>query len=100
MTGPMADSLVIHKIRDQHPHSGPMRIVERGFVCSGLGDQRSHETVDPNGASQSSRLGSPILTSSSLTQFLTRAMKRTRHTPWIKRAWDRFHYRMSRLWPT
>jgi mannosyltransferase OCH1-like enzyme len=100
MTGPIAYTHVIHRIRDLHPHSGPMSIAERGFVFSGFGDQHAHEAVNPEGASHYARLGSPLLQSSALTQFLTRAMNRTRHTPAIKRAWDRFHYRMSRLWPT
>ena len=100
MTGPVAYTHVIHRIRDQYPHSGPMSISERGFVFSGFGDQHSHQKINPEGAKHYSRLGLPLKTCSPLTHFLTRAMNRTRHTPAVKRAWDRFHYRMSLLWPT
>lgn len=100
LTGPVPYTHVIHRILDDHPHTRPMSSAERGFLFSGLGDQHSHEKFNPEGSRHYSRLGSPVLQSSSLTQFMTRAMNRTRHTPAVKRAWDRFHYRMSLRWPT
>lgn len=100
LAGPVPYTHVIHRILDQHPHTAPVSATERGFQFSGFGDQHSHEKFNPEGARHYSRLGSPVLQSSALVQFMTRAMNRTRHTPAIKRAWDRFHYRMSRLWPT
>jgi inositol phosphorylceramide mannosyltransferase catalytic subunit len=100
MTGPVAYTHVIHKMRNQHAHSGPMSISDRGFVFSGFGDQHSHQKINPQGATHYSRLGTPILQSSKVTQFMTRAMNRTRYNARMKRAWDAFHYRMSRLWPT
>lgn len=100
MAGPVPYTHVIHKILDQHPHTPATSASDRGFLFSGFGDQHSHEQHNPEGAKHYSRLGLPLKTCSPLTHFLTRAMNRTRHTPAIKRAWDRFHYRMSLLWPT
>ena len=100
MTGPVAYTHVIHKIRDLHPHSGPMSAAERGFVFSGLGDQHSHEKINPEAASHYGRLGSPILQTSRLTQFLTRAMNRTRRNARMNNAWSRFQFWMSQRWPT
>jgi inositol phosphorylceramide mannosyltransferase catalytic subunit len=100
LTGPVPYTHVIHRILDQHPHTPPMSSSERGFLFSGFGDQHTHEQHNPTGAKHYSRLGLPLTYCSPLTHFMTRAMNRTRHTPAIKRAWDRFHYRMSLRWIT
>lgn len=74
-TGPVAYSLTIEKIRDLHPHTGPMNALDRGFVYSGIGDGRQHP--DLYGASTYYyNLTTPVVESSPASYLLFKALMR------------------------
>jgi len=101
LTGPILYTFAIDAIRDRHPHSGPMSVADRGFVFSGLGDQHSHEKVNPKGAQYYGKLSAPILRSSPVMRLMTRAMLRSFRSPRLMRAWRGLHAKMTaRAWTT